>query len=374
MIRDIDEAVKLTQDRLAAEGGTMSELLRHSRKWFYPNLIGDSEWQDVISCTQQLPITMGALPFGFEIPLHTPQPAADFGVSLANGSHPASYFRELAQSDETNETARSVATLLDEMDSHESSLREIVGRKMMLEYDIGSRSKSKSAQPGIFLRPSERPIFGERGQVEDVLTVVDALVSAVGWKKIETEREAVERLYENQPSDTRIDSFGVFPARTRGIRLGMMGFKVEDEVCSFLSEVGWPGEISEVDALISRYKKRLDIIGIGANIDVYERGIGPTLGLMAITKERYTENPRYWLDDLNEWEPFLDTLKDEDVVVPSKVQGLADWIAKPSALFGKSGRYVLLRGIHHIKLVVANGRLQQVKAYVFMVISGAVSF
>ena len=374
MVRDIDEAVKITQDSLAAEGGTMSELLSHSRKWFYPNLIGDSEWQDIVSCTQQLPITMGALPFGFELPLHTPQPVADFGVSLANGSRPASYFRELAQSDASNETERSVAALLEVMDSSDSTLREIIGRKMMLEYDIGSGSKGKSAQPGIFVRPSERPIFGESGQVEDVLTVVDALVSAVGWKKIELERETIERVYENQPRDTRIDSFGVFPARRRGIRLGMMGFKVEDEVCSFLSEVGWPGNISKLDALISRYKKRLNIIGIGANIDVYGGGIGPNLGLMVITKERYTENPRYWLDDLNEWEPFLATLRDEDVVVPSKVQGLANWIAKPSALFGKSGRYVLLRGIHHIKLVVAEDRLQQVKAYVFMVISGAVPF
>ena len=374
MIKDIDEAVRLTQDRLASEGGTMSELLRHSRKWFYPNLIGDSEWEDVLKCTQQLPITMGALPFGFEIPLHTRQPMADFGVSLANGSHPASYFRELAQLDDTDMTAGSVARLLDQMDSRESSLSEVVGRKMMLEYDIGSKPESKSAHPGIFVRPSERPIFGKNRQVDDVLTVVDALVSAVGWRKNGSEREIVERVYENQPSDARIDSFGVFPARPRGIRLGIMGFKIEDEVFSFLSDVGWPGQISEVAALLSRYRKRLDIIGIGANIDVYEHGIGPILGLMAITKERYTENPRYWLDDLNEWKPFLDTLRDEDIVVPSKLQGLADFIARPSALFGKSGRYVLLRGIHHIKLLVNQSRLQQVKAYVFMVISGAVSF
>lgn len=374
MIKDIDEAVRLTQDRLANEGGTMSELLRHSHKWFYPNLIGDSEWEDVLNCAQQLPITMGALPFGFEIPLHTRQPAADFGVSLANGSHPASYFRELAQSNESNLTARSVTRLLGQMDSHDTSLSEVVGRKMMLEYDIGSRPESNSAQPGIFVRPSERPIFGKSRQADDVLTVVDALVCAVGWEMNQSEREIVERVYENQPREARIDSFGVFPARPRGIRLGIMGFKVDDEVLSFLSDVGWPGQISEVASLISRYRKRLDIIGIGANIDVYEQGIGPILGLTAITKARYTENPRYWLDDLNEWQPFLDVLRDEDIVIPSKVQGLADCIAKPSVLYGKSGRYVLLRGIHHIKLVVNQSRLQQVKAYVFMVISGAVSF
>ena len=42
-------------------------------------------------------------------------------------------------------------------------------------------------------------------------------------------------------------------------------------------------------------------------------------------------------------------------------------------LFAKSGGYVLLRGIHHIKLVMSENRLREVKAYVFMVLSGAVS-
>ena len=32
----------------------------------------------------------------------------------------------------------------------------------------------------------------------------------------------------------------------------------------------------------------------------------------------------------------------------------------------------MLRGIHHIKLVVSGDRLRQAKAYVFMVLSGAV--
>ena len=41
-------------------------------------------------------------------------------------------------------------------------------------------------------------------------------------------------------------------------------------------------------------------------------------------------------------------------------------------LYGKSGRFVLLRGIHHIKLVVSGNRLQKAKAYVFMVLSGEV--
>ena len=63
----------------------------------------------------------------------------------------------------------------------------------------------------------------------------------------------------------------------------------------------------------------------------------------------------------------------EDLVVPEKLAALADWVSKPTMLFAKSGQYVLLRGIHHVKLVVSGNRLRKAKAYVFMVLSGAVS-
>ncbi len=37
----------------------------------------------------------GALPFGLELPLHTRNPAADFGASLASGTRMSAFFREL---------------------------------------------------------------------------------------------------------------------------------------------------------------------------------------------------------------------------------------------------------------------------------------
>ena len=44
---------------------------------------------------------------------------------------------------------------------------------------------------------------------------------------------------------------------------------------------------------------------------------------------------------------------------------------EPEALFGKSGPFLLMRGIHHVKLVLAGGRFEQVKAYVFMLLLGS---
>ena len=370
---NIDEAVTLTQDRLAEEGGTMGDLLGHFRNRISPILIGDPEWGRILECAGTLPIAMGALPFGFELPLHDPRPEADFGASLASGTGPAAFFRERGRTDDTDETARAIVRLFGQMDAQTSPLREIVGRKLMLEYDIGSAPDGEASLPGMFLRPGERPIIGACGQESDVDTVVDALVSCVGWALTEAERKNVERVYLAQPADTRMDSFGVFPSRSRAIRLAIMGFKSERELCSYLEDTGWPGRIPAVGSVIARFRERVNIVRTGANIDVREEGVGPTLGLTLIVKQRYTKDSRYWLDGLTDWDPFLEALKHEELVVPEKLAALADWVSKPTTLFAKSGRYVLLRGIHHIKLVISGNRLQKAKAYVFMVLSAAVS-
>ena len=251
--------------------------------------------------------------------------------------------------------------------------KKLSGGRLMLEYDIGSASADEPSVPGMFLRPGERPINGACGQMCDVATVVEALISCMGWEMSESKRKILQRVYRAQPEDTRMDSIGIFPARSQAIRLAIMGFRSEREVCSYLEETGWPGEISAVDSVIARFKQRASIVRNGINIDVEDNGLGPTLGLTLIVKQRYTKDSRYWLDGLTDWDPFLNALGHEELIVPEKLTELADWVSKPTALFAKSGRYVLLRGIHHIKLVVSGNQLQKAKAYVFLVLSAAVS-
>ncbi len=203
--------------------------------------------------------------------------------------------------------------------------------------------------------------------------MVNALVSCLGWEENAATRENIRRIYLAQPDDTRMDSFGVFPSRSRAIRLAIMGFKSGRETCSYLEDTGWPGETSVVDSVIARFRERAKIVRVGVNIDVREEGVGPTLGLTLIVKQRYTKDSRYWLDGLTDWDPFLAALSHEDLVVPEKLEALAGWVSKPTPLFAKSGRYVMLRGIHHIKLVMSENRLRKVKAYVFMVLSAPAS-
>ena len=369
---NIDEAVILTQERLAEEGGTMGDLLGHFRHRISPVLIGDAEWERVLECAGKLPITMGALPFGFELPLHSPEPEADLGASLASGTSSAEFFRERAETDKTDATAGAIMRICRQMETENSPLRDIAGRKLMLEYDIGSAREGQGTFPGMFLRPGERPIIGAGGQENDVVMVCEALASGVGWKINDAERKYLQQAYLAQPEDTRMDSFGIFPSRSRAMRLAVMGFKSQQEVRRYLENTGWPGQITAVDSVIARFRERVSIARIGLNIDVREDGIGPTLGLTLIVKQRYTRDSRYWLDGMTDWTPFLEALDQEDIVYSDKIKALAGWVSKPTPLFAKSGRYIMLRGIHHVKLVISGDQLRKAKAYVFMVLSGAV--
>ncbi len=369
---NIDEAVILTQERLTKEGGAMGDLLGRFRHRISPVLIGVSEWERILDCAAKLPITMGALPFGFELPLHSPRPEADFGASLASGTRSAEFFRECVRTDKTDATAGAIMRICEQMETENSPLREIVGRKLMLEYDIGSAREGQGSFPGMFLRPGERPVIGAGGQEDDVVMVCEALASSTGWEINDAERERLRQAYLAQPEDTRMDSFGVFPSRSRAIRLAVMGFKSQQEVCRYLEDTGWPGQATAVDSVIARFRERVNIARIGLNIDVRENGIGPTLGLTLIVKQRYTRDSRYWLDGSTDWAPFLEALDHEDIVFSDKIKALAGWVSKPTPLFAKSGRYIMLRGIHHVKLVISDNRLRKAKAYVFMVLSGAV--
>lgn len=370
---DIFEAIAVTQDRLAKEGADLAELLGHLRGRISSALIGEREWERVLDCARALPITMGAQPFGFELPLHDHRPRADFGASLASCNRSGDFFEERARGGESDGTVSAITRLFAQMEAGNSLLREVVGRKLMLEYDIGSSPSGAQPMPGLFLRPNERTLGGGAGLDRDVGTVVDALVSCVGWEPLADERRNVQRVYLAQPDDTRMDSFGVFPSRERSIRLAVMGFKTPGEIRAFLARLRWPGDLSVVEAVLARFNERAGIERTGLNLDVGVEGLGPTLGLTPIVKQRYADDPRSWIDGQTDWQPLLGALGREEWAVPDKIRALGDWTSKPTTLFAKTGRFVMLSGIHHMKLVVSGDRLEQAKSYIYMVLSGALS-
>lgn len=368
---DSEQSIALTQAQLANEGKNLEDLLQHLRERISNVLIGASQWQRILSCARGLPIEMGAQPFGFEIPLNIPDPVADFGASLSSDTQAAHAFAEQSRDETINPLASTVKRLSKAMQVETSILRQVVGRKMMFEFDVSSSSFQMGTFSGVFLRPNEQPIFGNEGHTDLVRSITEALVACVGWDTNELEMRNVERAYLAQPGDTRMDSFGVFPERSRSIRLAIMGFKTRQEVRTYLEDAGWPGNISAVESVISRFQQRTSVERTGLNIDVLESGLGPNLGLTLIVKQRYTKESRYWLDGLTDWEPLLQALTEENGIVSDKIQALRPWVTQPSILYGRSGQFVLLQGIHHIKLVMNAESMLSAKAYLFLVLAAA---
>ncbi len=369
---EYDEGREFTQRRLADETGTMAELLGNFRPQIPTSLVGERELKAICDRLGNLPATFAAFPFGFELPLNDSRPAADFGLSLAGGTPIAAFFQHQVEPAQADADSRHINNLLAETDHESSRLREIVGRKLMLEYDVASAANGRREVPGIFMRPYERPmIAGCRESAEDVGTVVRALVSAVDWEPDSAERRNVENVFLALQDDTRLESIGAFPARERSIRLAAMKFRSFTQILDFLERIGWPGDISVLADSISQFEAIGGFKSLGVHLDVRRSGVGPVLGLGFYNNHRLADDPKYWLDDPNDWDAFLEALTGTGVALPEKLAALAGWPAEPTPIFGRAGPYMLLRGIHHIKVVVSEGRLTRGKAYVFMLLNGA---
>ena len=270
---DIHEAIAVTQDRLLEEGSSMGELLGHFRNRISPTLIGERQWERVLECATTLPITMGAQPFGFELPLHDRRPEADFGVSLASGNRSGDFFEErCAERRDGRDREGGPAYLRGNRSAELDLCARSWGRKLMLEYDIGSALDGTGSLPGLFLRPNERTLFGRAGLQDDVGTVVDALVSCVGRQRSAAERGNAERVYSgtargHPPRFVRRLPF----SRNAPCALAVMGFRTQHEIRSFLERLDWPGRISTVEDVISRLKERANVVRTGLNLDVRGR-------------------------------------------------------------------------------------------------------
>ena len=351
----IDEAIVRVQDRLAREGGSMDELLGHFRNRISPVLIGDREWESILQCAARLPITVGAFPSVLNFRCMNAVPGGPGRLSDRRIRS-----RERSSSNGRRPTGRTaprahLCGCFERMDSEFSPLRDIVGRKVMLEYDIG---RVPSHQP----RDCSCGPANARSSVPAVSRPM-SLLWLTGWFPVSAgnDRAGTRKHRTRVPDAAGRHANGLLRDISVALpcaQAGHHGVQVAPRHTRVSSAYRLAGRCPAVESVIERFRERANIVRTGASIDVLEDGVGPTLGLTLIVKQRYTKDSRYWLDGLTDWDPFLDALRLEDIVVQEKLSALGNWVAKPSLLFGKSGRYVMLRGIHHIKLVMSGDQLR----------------
>ena len=353
-----------TEERLLGEADSFGDFLEQLRDRVSPTLIGDREWEKILERARDLPVTMAAFPFGFELPLHEPGPRADLGVSVIGGSRSAEYFESKGRARDADRTAAAIAGLLGETEPEDSALRRIADRKMLLEYDIGLMPRSMQPEPGIFLYPSEQTLVGDRDSqhVQDLGIVVDAVASTAGWDMSAAERRQIEQVYMAMTPDTSVRAVGAFPSRERRIRLAVTGFRKTHDVLAFLERVGWSGRHSTLASTLLPLEEREAFAHMGVHLDVNSHGLGPMTGLSFFAREGQ------WLKEARHWIPLIDGIREAQIAIPEKLSEVANWSCGSEALSGKSGTFVLVRGIHHIKFGLIGDQVKQVKAYVFLLI------
>ena len=358
----IDEESRAAIERhMLAQASSLGALVEQFRSHISPVLIDGPGWDKLLERARALPVSLGAFGFGFELPLHQREPRADLGVGLFEGSRSASHFLEWRRSNDADSSTAATARLLHELGREGSDLRRIAGNRMLLEYDVDPAHRGAPPDPGLFLYPAADMLPGEGSvrQIEDLGVVTGAVAAAGGWEPDAAERAQIERVYQAMAPDTYIGVVGAFPSRDRAIRLASLGFRATGAAMEFLERIGWPGSHAIVASTLSHFEDRDAFKRIGVHVDVSARGVGPTLGLSLYPALQE------WLKDIRHWIPLMDGLRELGLAVPEKLSALADSSTGTDVLPGKSGQFMLMRGIHHIKLTVADDRIDQVKAYVF---------
>ena len=361
------EAWKQTEECLSLVAGSMGELLTMIRPQISTSLLNGPGWKRLVHRAREIPATMAAFPFGFEMPLQDPEPRSDFGVSLVGNSMTANFFQNKECRRIANQSMAGLAWFLDETDRKDSLLRSVVGRKMLLEYDINLASNAEQPDPGIFIYPVDDILAGGGQRYSELSAVYDALVFASGWDSDSAERRQFQQLYEKTPSDIIVKAVGTFPSRQRLIRTTVTGFTKAQEVEAFLNQVGWPGYSSVVSDVVSYFDDCKAYAYLGIHFDVTASGIGPALGLSFFAQEKE------WLKDIKCWTPVIDAIGERGDGIPEKLAELTRWAQGGTTLLTKSGPIMLVRGIHHIKLSITQDKIKQAKAYVFFLMMTAVT-
>ena len=360
---------RTNEERLLREAGSLGELLERIQGLFSPLLIRDREWEGLVGCAGALPPTLAAFPLWLGFPLNELQEGVELCVSLLGGTRSATFFENRRQAKDASPSTASIAALLGETGQRDSSLRRVMGDRVLLEYDIDAARRHDFQDPGISLYPIRPTLAGDQadGRLQDLGVALDAIASAVGWEPDAAERRQVERAYLALNPDARIGGIGALPSRGRWIGLAALGFVKARDVTAFLERAGWPGRPAMVASILSRleHRRALDGMHLGVHFAVGADGVGPTLELHIFSQNRMYEH-RGWFKEKLYWSALMDALRQEGLAVPEKLSELAKWSSGAKTLFGRSGLFVVLQRIHHFKFVLTEDRIHQVKGHVFL--------
>ena len=330
----------------AGDAASLAAILILVRSVLPDALIDDRGWERLLAWAERLPPTAADAMFGFECRLGQEEAPVDLLLSVPQNSP---FARWLARGGGTGGTkSAGLARFLHEMRRQGSPLAAAVDL-VALEYDMAGVENVSA--PGVFLRS-----VAEKGH-EDAGVLTGAISLAAGWSVSLTERNGVARCLAALPRGAAIRWAGGFPDRNRrAVRLLIRG--LGEGSAGFLSRVGWVGDGSAVDRVISAFRS----CGVDNHVlalDIADGRVSPGIGL-----ELSRSKPAG-----GDWKKTLDMMVDERWCLPQRAAALAR-ATRSERIFSRAGVSELHCGIHHVKIALpisgsgAADRALAAKAYI----------
>lgn len=295
------------------------------------------------------PLTMA----GFECPLQTEQPGADFAVAVRPGMGDRELLvRWLAEAPAAGRApdTRAWDRLRDfctRWADPTSEIYDAVGT-VWLEYDAAG-SDTDSPVPNVLVGLMQRPGMTR----DDSLRVAElALELLLGGPLPVGIAHNLALCHSALPPEGALFQVGVMLGRNQpGVRACVATLPTTD-IGAYLARIGWPGPVDELAGLLGPLTTCPVQMALGLDV-------GPVI-LPRIGVEYYPEwERRPWLDP--RWTALLDHLVAAGLCTPQKHDTLLAWPGRTYARFLWTSTF--LRGLNHVKLVYQPGSPLSAKAY-----------
>ena len=334
----------------AGDAASLADILIPVRSVLPDALIDDRGWDRLLARAGRLPPSAADAMFGFECRLGQEEAQADLLLSVPPNSP---FARWLARGGGAGRTKPAgLARFLHEMRRQGSPLAAAVDL-VALEYDMAGVENDSA--PGVFIRS-----VAESGH-EDAGVLTGAIALAAGWSETLTERSGVARILTALPRGAAIRWAGGFPDRSRrAVRLLIRG--LGEGSAGFLSRIGWGGDASAVDRVISVFRS----CGVDNHVlalDIAEGRVSPGIGLELSRPEPAG----------GDWNKALDMMVHERWCQPQRAAALGR-VTLSERIFSRDGVSELHCGIHHLKIALpisgsgAADRALAAKAYIACVL------
>lgn len=347
-----------------------------------PELISESGRRDILAMAGHLPAGLAWSLFGFEVRLAEGDLAADIALSVGLktpglGILAGRYDAQCIPSSmmETGEWVK-IQQFAKNWENPDSGLRGVLDI-VCLEFDMPAPAPER-AVPLVFfgVESNGRELREQQGRSEtDVLEECAALFGGAPMPEELAERlrtcHAVARDYSLNMSQGGVFQAGLMLSRPgAGLRICVHNIPTQD-IPAYLKGVDWPGDYEKLDKALSGPCAIFDRLALA--LDCAPQGLSPKLGLESyfVDKAQPANEPR--------WEQVLRQLVEMGLCTPEKLEAMLAFPAKmrlmpifdsgmESALGEGSGYFrpsSAMRGLHHLKVVVAPDGELSAKAYLW---------